>query len=48
MDRRKQRAGLGSAAGMMMSFGLFFLCGTIDRRTFGARQLRQVGEYGLF
>ena len=27
-----------------MSFGLFFLLGSIDRRAFGAHQLRHVGD----
>jgi len=39
-DGRKKRAAAGFIGGFVISFGLFFLIGTIDRRTFGARQLR--------
>jgi len=40
-DRRTQMAGLGFCGGISASFGLFFLLGTIDRRTYGASQLRR-------
>ena len=39
-DSRMKRAMAGSAMGLLSSFGLFFLIGTIDRRAFGAKQLR--------
>lgn len=38
-DARKMRLMMGIAAGFCMSFGAFFLLGTIDRRAFGASQL---------
>jgi len=39
-DGRKKRAILGAAGGFGLSFLAFFLLGTIDRRAFGAQQLR--------
>jgi Mrp family chromosome partitioning ATPase/uncharacterized protein involved in exopolysaccharide biosynthesis len=39
-DARKKRAAAGFLGGFCLSFSLFYLLGTIDRRTFGARQLR--------
>jgi Mrp family chromosome partitioning ATPase/uncharacterized protein involved in exopolysaccharide biosynthesis len=38
-DRRKQLAAAGVAGGFALSFALFFLWGTIDKRAFGTRQL---------
>jgi len=38
-DQRRTRLLLGLALGFAMSFGAFFLLGTIDRRAFGASQL---------
>ena len=44
-DSRAKRAVMGLAFGCMLSFGGFFLLGTIDRRTYGTHQLRQsLGE----
>jgi succinoglycan biosynthesis transport protein ExoP len=39
-DGRKRRAVAGVGFGFVVSFGLFFLLGTFDRRTYGAGQLR--------
>jgi Mrp family chromosome partitioning ATPase/uncharacterized protein involved in exopolysaccharide biosynthesis len=41
-DRRKPMMAVGFAGGMGISFGLFFLLGTVDQRTFSASQLRQL------
>ncbi|MDZ4831188.1 MAG: hypothetical protein SGJ09_13455 [Phycisphaerae bacterium] len=38
-DRRKQLAIAGGVGGFVMSFAIFFLWGTLDKRTFGTRQL---------
>ncbi len=38
-DGRRKRAAAGGMFGFMVSFGLFFLWGTVDRRAFGAAQL---------
>ncbi|MHC5003657.1 MAG: GumC family protein, partial [Planctomycetota bacterium] len=46
-DGRVKRAAVGMMLGGAMSFGLFFLIGTIDRRTFGIDQLRHEGVGGL-
>ncbi|MDG1360631.1 MAG: AAA family ATPase [Phycisphaerales bacterium] len=40
-DKRIQAALGGFAGGWMLSAGIFFLIGTIDRRTFGVEQLRE-------
>ncbi len=45
-DSRARRAAFGLTCGAALSFGLFFLLGTIDRRAFGASQLRQITENG--
>jgi Mrp family chromosome partitioning ATPase/uncharacterized protein involved in exopolysaccharide biosynthesis len=39
-DSRMKRALAGAALGLLSSFGLFFLIGSIDRRAFGTKQLR--------
>lgn len=39
-DGRKKRAVVGAAGGFGLSFLAFFLLGTIDRRAFGAQQLK--------
>jgi len=38
-DDRLKRLGMGAAAGLCFSFGLFFLWGTLDRRAYGSKQL---------
>ncbi len=38
-DARRKRAILGAGLGLVGSFGLFFMLGTLDRRAFGASQL---------
>lgn len=38
-DKRKQMAVAGALGGCALSLGFFFLLGTLDRRTFGTRQL---------
>lgn len=38
-DARSKRAVMGAALGLLGSFSLFFLIGTIDRRAYGASQL---------
>lgn len=40
-DRRKPMAVIGFVGGFSLSFGLFFLLGTIDRRTYSVSQLQQ-------
>ncbi|UCD76257.1 MAG: hypothetical protein JSV91_04900, partial [Phycisphaerales bacterium] len=40
-DPRRKRAILGFGFGCLLSFGGFFLLGTVDRRTYGTRQLAQ-------
>lgn len=39
-DARTKRASVGLVFGFCLSFGAFFLLGTIDRRTYGTGQLR--------
>ncbi len=39
-DRRRKLAAVGAIGGLGLSFGLFFLLGTIDRRAYGSAQLR--------
>ena len=39
-DSRRKRAAVGLVFGFCLSFGAFFLLGTIDRRTYGTGQLR--------
>lgn len=39
-DGRKKRAAAGAAGGFALSFVVFFLIGTIDRRAYGAQQLK--------
>ncbi|MEM7228440.1 MAG: AAA family ATPase [Planctomycetota bacterium] len=46
-DSRKKRAAAGFMGGFIISFSLFYLVGTIDRRTFGARQLRASGSASM-
>ncbi|MCA9291667.1 MAG: AAA family ATPase [Phycisphaerales bacterium] len=38
-DGRRKRALFGGVFGIMLSFGLYFLLGTVDRRAFAVRQL---------
>ncbi len=40
-DSRKKRAAAGVVLGFILSFGTFFLLGTLDRRTYGTRQLKR-------
>jgi tyrosine-protein kinase Etk/Wzc len=42
-DRRKMRAAAGMFGGLLLSFGVFYLWGTVDRRAYGTRQLSQEG-----
>ena len=46
-DRRKQLAVVGLIGGIGLSFALFLLLGTLDQRTYSARQLRRANRsYG--
>lgn len=42
-DGRRKRCAIGVGLGLLGSFGVFFLVGTIDRRAFGAAQLKTSG-----
>lgn len=46
-DKRFQAAAFGGAAGVAASFGLFFLIGTFDQKTYGVSQLERGGGSGL-
>ncbi len=43
-DARKKRAGFGAVAGLLLSFGFFFVLGTLDRRAFDTSQLEEIAK----
>ena len=43
-DARTKRALFGAVAGLLLSFGFFFVLGTLDRRTFDTSQLDEIAK----
>lgn len=46
-DGRRKRAAMGGLAGFALSFGAFFLLGTLDRRAYQSHQISNQGELGV-